>query len=64
MTRELADKEAILAGGSSGAAIWACLQLAKKINRPARIVTIFADSATRYLSTIYNDDWMKGKGFL
>ncbi len=64
MTRELADKEAILAGGSSGAAVWACLQLEKKIDRPARIVTIFADSATRYLSTIYNDDWLKEKGFL
>lgn len=64
LTRELADKEAILAGGSSGAAVWAALRLAKKIDRPARIVTIFADSATRYLSTIYNDDWLREKGFL
>jgi len=64
MTRELADKEAILAGGSSGAAVWAALHLAKEIDRPARIVTIFADSATRYLSTIYNDDWLRDKGFL
>jgi len=64
ITRELADKEAILAGGSSGAAVWAALRLAKKIDRPARIVTIFADSATRYLSTIYNDDWLREKGFL
>jgi cystathionine beta-synthase len=64
MTRELADKEAILAGGSSGATIWAALRLAKEIDRPARIVTIFADSGTRYLSTIYNDDWLREKGFL
>lgn len=64
MTRELADKEAILAGGSSGAALWGALELAKKIDRPARIVTIFADSGTRYLSSIYNDDWLKEKGFL
>ena len=64
MTRELADKEAILAGGSSGAAIWAALRLAGEINRPARIVTIFADSGTRYLSTIYNDDWLREKRFL
>ncbi len=63
MTRELADKEAILAGGSSGAALWGALELAKKINRSARIVTIFADSGTRYLSSIYNDDWLKEKGF-
>lgn len=64
MTRELADKEAILAGGSSGAALWGTLELAKKIDRPARIVTVFADSGTRYLSSIYNDDWLKEKGFL
>jgi len=64
MTRELADKEAILAGGSSGAAIWATLKLAREIERSARIVTIFADSANRYLSTIYNDEWLKEKGLL
>lgn len=62
MTRELANKEAILAGGSSGAAIWASLKLAREIDRTARIVTIFADSANRYLSTIYNDGWLKEKG--
>jgi cystathionine beta-synthase len=33
-------------------------------NRPARIVTLFPDSGHRYLSTIFNDDWMREKGFL
>jgi cystathionine beta-synthase len=60
--RELALREGILAGGSSGAALWAVRRLANKIRRPARIVTIFPDGASRYLSTIYNDDWLKGKG--
>jgi len=64
MTRRLANEEAVLAGGSSGAAIWACLKLAKAINRPARIVTVFPDSANRYLSTIYNDDWLREKGIV
>jgi cystathionine beta-synthase len=64
MTRELADKEAILAGGSSGASLWAAVRLASEIARPARIVTLFADSAMRYLSTIYNDTWLKEKGYL
>ncbi len=64
MVRELANKEAVLAGGSSGAAIWACLKLAREIDRPARIVTVFADSGTRYLSSIYNDAWLKEKGIL
>ncbi len=62
--RELARKEAILAGGSSGAALWGVREFARRIGRPARIVTIFPDSGTRYLSTIYNDDWMREQGFL
>lgn len=64
MTRELTNRESILAGGSSGAAIWASLKLAREIDRPGRIVTIFPDSANRYLSTIYNNDWLKKKGLL
>jgi cysteine synthase len=62
--RELARTEAILAGGSSGAALWGVRELARRIDRPARVVTIFPDSGSRYLSTIYNDEWMLSKGFL
>lgn len=62
--RELVRREAILAGGSSGAALWATLQMARRMDRPARIVTIFPDSASRYLSTIFHDGWMREKGFL
>ncbi len=62
--RELVRKEGILTGGSSGAALWAALKIAKEIDRPARILTVFPDSAFRYLSTIFNDEWMKEKGFL
>lgn len=64
MARKLADQEGILAGGSSGAILWATLKLAQEIEKPARIVTIFADAATRYLSSIYNDEWLKEKGIL
>lgn len=63
-TRELVKKEGIMAGGSSGAALWAVLKLAKSLPKPARIVTIFPDSASRYLSTIFNDQWLKTKGLL
>lgn len=63
-TRELVKQEGILAGGSSGAAIWGALKLAESLKKPERIVTIFPDSASRYLSTIFNDKWMKEKGFL
>jgi cystathionine beta-synthase len=61
---ELVKKEGILAGGSSGAALWGVLKLAKSLPEPARIVTIFPDSASRYLSTVFNGDWLKEKGLL
>ncbi len=63
-TRELARTEAILAGGSSGAALWGVRRLARELDREARIVTLFPDSGTRYMSTIYSDEWMRSKGFL
>ncbi len=67
--RELALTEALLAGGSSGAALWAVRKLVGSLTvsgtgKKPRIVTIFADSGSRYLSTIFNDQWMKEKGFL
>ena len=62
--RDLARTEAILAGGSSGAALWGVRHLLSRLDRPARIVTLFPDSGNRYLSTIYNDDWMRDRGFL
>ncbi|MBD3414816.1 MAG: pyridoxal-phosphate dependent enzyme [Candidatus Aminicenantes bacterium] len=64
MTRKIAEKEAIMAGGSSGAALWGALKLAHEIDRPARIVTLFPDSANRYISSIFNDSWLKEKGLM
>ncbi len=63
-TRKLAKEEGILAGGSSGAALYGVIQLLTTINqsRPKRVVTIFPDSGGRYLSTIYNDTWLKNLG--
>jgi len=62
--RLLVRKEGIMGGGSSGSALWGVLKLAHSLERPARIVTIFPDGASRYLSTIFNDLWMKEKGLL
>ena len=62
--REMARTEAILAGGSSGAALCGVRKLVERLERPARVVTIFPDSGSRYLSTIYSDDWMRRQGFL
>jgi len=63
-TRLLARREGILVGGSSGAVTWAVLRLARSLPEPARIVTVFPDSASRYLSTIFNDQWLREKGLL
>jgi cystathionine beta-synthase len=62
--RRLAREEGVLGGGSSGAALWAVRKVARELGRPARIVTVFPDGASRYLSTIFNDEWMRAKGFL
>jgi cystathionine beta-synthase len=62
--RELLRSEAVLAGGSSGAALWGLRKVAASSKPGSRIVTIFPDSGTRYLKTLYNDDWMRKHGFL
>lgn len=63
-TKKLAFEEGIIAGGSSGANIWAAVRLAERINRNANIVTIFPDSGYKYFSTIYNDKWLKSNDFI
>ncbi len=62
--RELARTEAILGGGSSGAALWGARRAAAQLGSGARIVTVLPDSGSRYLSTLYNDDWMRKQGLL
>jgi cysteine synthase len=65
--RRLVKEEGILGGGSSGAALWAVLQVAQRLaatERPARIVTVFPDGAGRYLSSIFNDAWLEERGLL
>ncbi len=57
--RELARKEGILGGGSSGANVWAAIEIAKKVQKPTTIVTIIPDGGIKYLSKLYDDDWMK-----
>jgi len=62
--RELAKKEGIFAGGSSGAIMWVAQQLAKREKNKANIVIIFPDSGDRYVSKIYNNEWMRENKFL
>lgn len=58
-TRLLATKEGVMAGGSSGANVWAALQLAKTCTKPTTIVTVLPDGGIKYLSKIFNDQWMQ-----
>ena len=55
----LARQEGILAGGSSGANVWASLEIAKSLKTPATIVTILPDGGVKYLSKIFDDNWLK-----
>jgi cysteine synthase len=49
--RLLASKEGIFAGGSSGAAVWAAIQIAKRLPKEKKIVSLLPDTGERYLST-------------
>jgi len=64
MARRLAREEGIFAGGSSGAAVWATLQIAQDLDDTKIVVVILPDTGARYLSKMYNDGWMKEKGFI
>jgi cystathionine beta-synthase len=64
MARKLAKEEGIFAGGSSGSAVWAALKLAKNVEEGENIVVILPDSGSRYLSKMYNNQWMLQQGFL
>jgi cystathionine beta-synthase len=65
MTRRLAQREGILAGGSAGLALVAALRVAAEVYDPAAlIVVILPDGGRSYLSKIFNDAWMTHYGFL
>ncbi len=64
MTRRLVREEGLYTGGSSGGAVAAAIKYAERVDRPVNIVTILCDSASRYLSKIFDDDWMREHGFL
>ena len=63
MTRRLAREEGIFAGNSAGAAMAGLLQLKDHFHQDDVIVVIFHDHGSRYLGKMFNDDWMREKGF-
>jgi cystathionine beta-synthase len=60
MARRLTREEGLFAGGSSGLITHVALQLARKLDDPnAFVVTFLCDTGERYLSKLYNDEWMR-----
>jgi cystathionine beta-synthase len=64
MTRRLAREEGIFAGNSAGSAMAGLIQLKDRFNKNDVVVVIFHDHGSRYLGKMFNDDWMRDKGFL
>jgi len=60
MTRRLAREEGILVGSSSGVNVALALDVAREVDDPAAvIVTVLCDTGERYLSKVFNDEWMR-----
>jgi cystathionine beta-synthase len=63
MARQLIRQEGLLVGGSSGAAVWAAMQVGKELGAGKRVVVILPDSIRNYLSKFVSDAWMRQHGF-
>lgn len=63
-TREIARKEGIFAGNSAGAAIAGLLQMKDQLTETDVVVVIIHDHGTRYLGKMYNEDWLRERGFI
>ena len=64
MARRLAREEGILLGYSAGSAVAALLQLKDQLTKDDVVVVVIHDHGSRYVGKIYNDDWMRERGFL
>ena len=63
MARRLIKEEGLLVGGSSGGAVWAALQKAKKLNDNQSCVVILPDSIRNYISKFADENWMNKNKF-
>lgn len=63
-TRKLALEEGIFVGNSAGSAIKGLLQLKEHFKPEDVVVVLFHDSGSRYVGKMFNDDWMRERGFL
>jgi len=63
-TRKIALEEGIFVGNSAGALIKGVIQLKEHFKPEDVVVVLFHDSASRYIGKMFNDDWMRERGFL
>jgi cystathionine beta-synthase len=63
-TRKMAREEGIFAGNSCGAAVKGLLQLKENFSKDDVVVVLLHDSGSRYVGKMYNDEWMRERGFL
>jgi cystathionine beta-synthase len=64
MTRRIPREEAIFVGNSAGSALAGLMQMKHMFKKGDVVVVIFHDHGTRYLGKMFNDDWMRDRGFL
>ena len=64
MCRRLAKEEGIFVGYSGGAVMQGVLQMADKFTEDDVVVIVFHDHGSRYVAKVYNDEWMKERGFI
>ncbi|MBI3817285.1 MAG: cystathionine beta-synthase [Planctomycetes bacterium] len=62
--RRLIRQEGLLVGGSSGSAVWAALQVAKKLKKGQRCLALLPDSVRNYMTKFIDDKWMKDNRFV
>lgn len=62
--RRLIREEGLLVGGSSGTAVWAALQAAKRLKKGQRCLVVLPDGIRNYMSKFADDKWMREHGFL
>jgi cystathionine beta-synthase len=63
-TRRLVKEEGIFCGGSSGTAVAAAVRYAQRLTPDRLVVVVLPDSGARYLSKIFDDEWMRENGFM
>jgi cystathionine beta-synthase len=64
MAREITRREGIFVGYSAGSAVAGLIQLRHLLGPNDVVVVIFHDHGSRYIGKLYNDDWMRDRGFL